>query len=127
MQDKHKIWSEGRGNRSTASDVLEGLEFGDGIKEEVVKQGVVYTGNCTKCGVQWKMVSKWVEFAAWFTGSPVPDTAATPQGVFTQPRCRCGSAQRFLITWPEVKKHVDTGVQQGALPRNIYAATIFRG
>src|SRR3972149_1681495 len=43
MKDKHKIWSEGRGDRSTAADVLEGLDFEqlDNVREEVTRSGVL--------------------------------------------------------------------------------------
>ena len=80
--NKHKIWSEGRGARSTAEDVLEGLDFEhlDAIKEQSTKNGILYTGNCMHCGRQWKMVTKWVELASWFVGQPVPETVPTRQG-----------------------------------------------
>lgn len=126
--NKHKIWSEGRGMRSTAEDALEGLDFEhlDAIKEQSTKNGIVYTGNCMHCGRQWKMVTKWVELAAWFVGQPVPETVPTRQGVLTQPRCPvCTTEQRFLVPWHEVKNHIDDGVRSGVIDSKIYQATIF--
>jgi len=125
--EKNKIWSEGRGSKSTAHDVLEGLDLDqiENVKEDVTKSGLIYTGNCMGCGRQWKMITKWVELASWFLGHPTPDTVPTRQGILAQPRCVCGTPQRFIVPWHEVKQHVDMGVRSGTLPLDIYQATVF--
>lgn len=113
------MWSDCRGERSTAADVLAGLDEQTTVHEEVTRQGVVYTGNCQRCGAQWKMVAKWVEFAGWFMGQAVPESTPMRDGVSTAPRCRCGQPQIFIISWPEVKNYVETAVRAGALPSSI--------
>lgn len=119
MQDKNRIWSDCREGRSTAADVMAGLDDQNNVQEEATRQGVVYTGNCSRCGAQWKMVAKWVEFAGWFLGQAVPDSTPMRDGVTTQPRCRCGQPQVFIITWPEVKNYVEIAVRASALPQSI--------
>jgi hypothetical protein len=122
------IFSE---NRGVIDDALGNAEDFDQIrggvredvKERVVQDGVLTMIDCPYCGMQRWDIVKWPEFWGFFTGQPVPNTAASKVGVEMLFGCRkCNNGVRIRLSWDDIERYVAKAVKGGMLPQDIYRA-----
>lgn len=126
MNDKTKVWSDGRDRAPDVEDMMSSLgdEQDLQVTESVSSRGAILTSNCKHCGRQGKSVWPWGEIAMMFLGQETnpPQWKLRIDGVVVSLGCGCGKTTPMLVGVDEIAKWIKLGIRVGALAPEILNA-----
>lgn len=120
------VWTENmEGERAYADDGLVGLDKLDDSDDRITQRGVIWIGDCGRCGWQLKATITWGEVLAFHMRQAIiPNTKMEPWGVLFALHCRnsaCGKNNAVRLTWFEIQKYLNHAIQARIIDPNILA------
>jgi hypothetical protein len=120
------VWTENQAEgRAHLDDGLVGLDKLDDSEDRITNRGVVWIGDCGRCGWQLKATIPWGEVLAFHMRQTiVPNTKIEQWGFLFGLKCRnttCGKTNGVRLTWQEIANYINHGIQAGILNPRLFA------